>query len=146
MSFATPPGGTLVAASTSTMACTPTPPDALGPFYKPNAPERSQVGQGHVLRGVVRSANDCTALGSAKLEFWLAGPQGRYDDAHRATVFTNHAGEYQFESNFPPPYSGRPSHIHIRVSADGYRPLVTQYYPRKGQTEGMFDLVLIPSP
>ena len=39
---------------------------------------------------------------------------------------------------------GRPSHIHIRVSAEGYRTLVTQHYPQKGIAEGHFDLVLIP--
>ncbi len=46
---------------------------------------------------------------------------------------------------FPPPYSGRPPHIHLRVSADGYQTLVTQYYPADGRAEGAFDLVLVPA-
>ncbi len=125
------------------VSCQPTPPDSLGPFYVPAAPERSSVGQGHTLRGVVRSSADCSPIPNAQIEFWLAGPNGEYDDDHRATMYANSAGAYQFESNPPPPYSGRPPHIHIRVSAPGHEPLVTQYYPADGQTEGEFDLVLI---
>lgn len=124
--------------------CEPTRSDALGPFYEPGAPERSSVGEGHVLNGVVKSSADCSPIAGAQIEFWMAGPNGQYDDAHRATMFSDASGEYQFESNPPPPYSGRPPHIHIRVSADGYETLVTQYYPDEGQTAGTFDLVLVP--
>jgi len=126
-------------------ACAPTPPDALGPFYKPDAPVRDRVGQGHVLRGVVRSSADCAPIPGARIEFWLAGPDGRYADAYRATVFAGPDGSYRFESHFPPAYGGRPPHIHIRVSAPGYQTLVTQYYPSAGRTEGAMDLVLIPA-
>ncbi|WP_322798521.1 hypothetical protein [Thermoflexus sp.] len=126
-------------------ACAPTPPDALGPFYKPGAPVRDRVGQGHVLRGVVRSSADCAPIAGAQIEFWLAGPDGRYADAYRATVFAGPDGTYRFESHFPPAYSGRPPHIHIRVTAPGYQTLVTQYYPQPGQTDGILDLVLIPT-
>ena len=124
--------------------CRPTAPDALGPFYVANAPRRSRIGTGHVLTGAVRSSRDCRTLARARLEFWQVGPNGRYDAAHRATLFSTRAGTYRFESNFPPPYSGRPSHIHIRVSARGHETLVTQYYPRRGQGRGTFDLVLRP--
>ncbi len=130
----------------TTASCESTRPDALGPFYVSDAPQRAQVGQGHVLSGVVRSSADCTAIAGAQLEFWLAGPNGQYDDEHRATLFADDSGSYQFESNFPPPYSGRPPHLHLRVTAGGYQPLVTQYYPVEGQTEGIFDLVLMPDP
>lgn len=126
-------------------ACVPTRPDIQGPFYKPNAPVRTTVGTGHVLTGTVRSAAHCDPVAHARIEFWLAGPAGRYDDAHRATVVADAAGRYQFTSNFPPPYSGR-SHIHIRVSAPHHQVLVTQYYLKAGQTTGVFDLVLRPQP
>jgi protocatechuate 3,4-dioxygenase beta subunit len=79
------------------------------------------------------------------LEFWLAAPSGRYDDAHRASGVADDAGRYQFTSNFPPPYSGR-SHIHIRVTAPRHRVLVTQYYLKARETTGVFDLVLQPQP
>lgn len=124
--------------------CEPTEPDMLGPFYAPAAPERSKVGDGHVLSGVVRSARDCSPIEGARIEFWLVGPEGRYDDGHRAIVHSDESGTYRFESNFPPGYFGRPPHIHIRVAARGYRVLITQYYPESGTTEGTFDLVLIP--
>ncbi|HET6946653.1 MAG TPA: intradiol ring-cleavage dioxygenase, partial [bacterium] len=108
-------------------ACPPTRSDALGPFYTPGAPMRDQVGRGHVLTGVVKSSRDCRPLGGARIEFWLAGPSGEYGDAWRATVAADREGRYRFESHLPPPYAGRPSHIHVRVSAQGHRVLVTQY-------------------
>jgi len=141
---ATPVELTSTPAAAVPTSCEPTPPDGLGPFYVPNAPERASVGQGHVLSGVVRSSVDCTPIAGAQMEFWLAGPDGQYSDAYRATILADNTGSYQFESNFPPPYSGRPSHIHLRVTAAGYQTLVTQYYPTEGQTEGAFDLVLLP--
>ncbi len=125
--------------------CQPTPPDSLGPFYESNAPVRSSVGKGYVLTGLVKSAGDCSSIAGVRIEFWLAGPDGKYDGDHRATVFSDESGRYWFESNFPPGYFGRPSHIHIRVSADGYRTLVTQHYPVKGGAEGTFNLVIIPT-
>ena len=125
--------------------CTPTPPDSLGPFYKPHAPLRNRVGRGYVLSGTVRSAMRCTPIRNARLEMWLANPQGVYDDAHRATLRVNARGVYRFESNVPVAYSGRPPHIHIRVTAPGFRTLVTQHYPRPGQRRAVFDLVLVPA-
>lgn len=126
-------------------ACVPTPTDALGPFYKPGAPERNSVGKGYTLRGTVRSSADCAALKGARIELWLAGPDGAYSDAYRATIYSDSAGAYRFESSFPPPYAGRPPHIHLRVSAEGFKTLVTQHYPVKGESGAAFDLVLIPA-
>jgi protocatechuate 3,4-dioxygenase beta subunit len=140
-------GGSFVAAmgaEDQAMQCEPTREDHLGPFYEPNAPLRSTVGQGYVLSGKVRSATDCSPLAEARIEFWLAGPSGRYADDYRATVLTDEAGAYRFESNFPPGYRGRPPHIHVRVSAPGFRTLITQHYPEKGRTEASFELVLVP--
>ncbi len=125
--------------------CQPTRPDSLGPFYEPNAPVRSSVGKGYVLTGVVKSAEDCSPIAGARIEFWLAGPNGKYDDDHRATVLSDESGAYWFESTFPPTYFGRPSHIHIRVTVGGYRTLVTQHYPVEGRAEGAFNLVIIPT-
>lgn len=125
--------------------CKPTEADALGPFYKPGAPLRSQIGHGYVLTGFVRSAADCKPVANARIEVWQAGLAGRYDDAHRATLLSDAAGSYRLETHFPPPYSGRPSHIHIKVEAPGFLRLVTQHYPGKGAKEANFDLVLIPA-
>lgn len=124
--------------------CRPTPPDQLGPFYEPGAPVRGKVGEGYSLAGSVLST-ECRPLVGARIEVWLAGPDGRYDDRYRATLFSGPAGAYRFESSFPPPYGGRPPHIHLRVSAPGFRTLVTQHYPEAGKTGARFDLVLVPS-
>ena len=136
---------TLFAASPERV-CTPTEKDALGPFYLPGAPVRSKVGTGYVLEGTVRSAPNCTPVPGARIELWLAGPDGRYGDSYRATVISDDAGRYRFESHYPPPYSGRPSHIHVRVTAAGFGELVTQHYPARGERRALFDLVLVPSP
>ena len=103
------------------------------------------MGKGYVLQGVVQAAKDCAAIPGTKIEFWLAGPNGDYDDDHRATVLADASGAYRFESNYPPQYSFRPPHIHLKVTAPGFRTLVTQHYPQKGQTQATFDLVLVPA-
>jgi protocatechuate 3,4-dioxygenase beta subunit len=142
-----PPAKTTVQAARSVdepAGCEPTRPDMLGPFYEPNAPVRTSVGSGYVLSGAVLAADGCEPVRDARIEFWLANPRGEYDDAHRATVFAGERGRYRFESNVPVSYGGRPPHIHVRVTAPGYRELVTQHYPDPGQTEAKFDLVLEP--
>ena len=124
--------------------CEPTPADYLGPFYKANAPVRSHVGDGYQLSGIVMSSADCAPIVKAAIELWLTGPDGSYDDDHRATIYSDQSGQYRFESNFPPAYYGRPPHIHIRVSANGFKSLTTQHYPSASQKTGEFDLVLVP--
>jgi len=136
----------LSATGAAAPALRPTPSDALGPFYEPGAPVRAAVGQGSLLSGRVLSSRDGSALPGAVLELWLAGPDGEYADAYRATLPAAGEGRYRFASHVPGPYGGRPPHIHLRVSAPGYQTLVTQHYPRAGQREAVFDLVLRPLP
>ena len=134
----------LLPGETTAGRCIPTPPDELGPFYTPDAPVRSAVGKGYVLTGAVKSSADCSAIAGAKLEIWMAGPDGQYADEYRATLFSDTSGRFRFESHLSPTYYGRPPHIHIRATARGFRTLITQHYPEQGRTEGMFDLVLVP--
>ena len=131
----------LPAGSTGATRCAPTRADQLGPFYEPGAPVRSKVGSGYVLRGRALTTG-CRPIAGARVELWLANPQAEYDDAHRAMLFTRRDGSYRFESNRPPGYSGRPPHIHVRISARGHRTLVTQHYPGAGRTSAVFNLVL----
>lgn len=125
--------------------CQPTAPDEMGPFYRPGAPVRAKIGRGYFLRGAVLSAATCRPLPAALIEFWQAGPNGRYADAYRATIIADRQGGYQLETDPPPPYVSRPPHIHIRVAADGFQTLVTQHYLQKGNTAAIFDLVLLPA-
>jgi protocatechuate 3,4-dioxygenase beta subunit len=123
--------------------CEPTKPDMLGPFYTPNAPERTRTGQGLVIAGRVLSAPACAPLAGARVEWWSANTRGDYDDAHRATGITDPEGRYRYETDFPGRYEPRPQHVHVRVSASGHRTLVTQIYPTAGQTSVQTDFVLV---
>lgn len=113
--------------------CVATRPDALGPFYKTNAPERASTGRGLVVSGTVRSLRGCTPIPGARIEWWSVNPRGEYDDAHRATQRADGEGRYRYETDSPLPYAGRPPHVHVRITAPGHRTLVTQLYPKTGQ-------------
>ena len=113
-------------------------PDALSPSYRPGAPVRAVVGQGHVLTGTVRSSRDCAPIAGARVELWpeIAG-QGHPDD-QRATVLTAADGGYRFQSD-------PPEHIHMLVSAEGFEPVASNRYHPEGQAAGRFDVLLPPS-
>ena len=130
--------------SAATPMCTPTRSDSLGPFYEPDAPERDSTGQGLTISGIVRSARDCHAVGGARIEWWSANPHGDYDATHRATQLAGTDGQYHYATDFPGRYPGRPPHVHVRVTAPGYRTLVTQVYPQQEQTVLSVDLNLVP--
>jgi len=125
--------------------CRVTPRDALGPFYKPNAPAQADLcasgsggGQKLVVTGRVLGMLECAPLAGALVEIWHADARGDYsqvgskqDDAGcllRASLKTDAEGRYSFRTVFPGEYPGRPRHIHYRVSAKGYATLVTQLY------------------
>ena len=125
-------------------SCTPTPWDEIGPFYRPNAPLRNSIGRGYVLKGTVRSSADCSPIANARIEFWQAGPDGRYDDAYRATVYSDKKGSYRLQTFPAVPYANRPPHIHILVDVKDFEGLVTQHYPKQGAKGAQLDLVLVP--
>jgi protocatechuate 3,4-dioxygenase beta subunit len=124
--------------------CAPSRPDMLGPFYTPNAPERDRTGRGVVVSGAVRSTRGCAPLPGARLEWWSADTRGEYKDELRATQRTDAGGRYRYETESPGRYPGRPPHLHVRITAAGHRPLVTQLYPRPADTALASDFVLIP--
>jgi protocatechuate 3,4-dioxygenase beta subunit len=100
-------------------------------------PVRSSVGSGHVLSGVVRSSSDCAPIANAMLELWPEIEGQGHPDEQRATVFTDSQGRYSFECDMP-------EHIHMRISAPGYRTIGQNSYHPNGQAEGTFDIVLEP--
>ena len=121
----------------------PTPDDIEGPFYKAGAPRRASLaepgtkGEKLVLTGVVGSA-DCKPLAGVTLDFWHADASGAYDNRgfrYRGVVTTDADGRYRLETNLPPPYSGRPRHIHVKLQRPGGKILTTQlYFP--GESRG----------
>ena len=137
---------TLVNATEAPYQCEPTVEDEMGPFYRPDAPYRSSVGTGYLLVGTVKAAHDCSPIAAAKIELWMTGPDGRYGDPWRATLLSAENGTYYFVSHAATDYGSRRPHIHFRVTAKGFAPLVTQHYPAADAGEGLFDLILIPEP
>jgi protocatechuate 3,4-dioxygenase beta subunit len=114
----------------------PTPADIEGPFYKAGAPARASLTEPAskedrlVLSGMVR-ATDCRPLSGVTLDFWHADADGSYDNSgyrYRGVVTTDAEGRYRLETNLPPPYSGRPRHIHVKLQRPGGKVLTTQLY------------------
>ena len=118
-------------------SCKPTLDDGVSPSYKPNAPERAVVGQGHVLTGVLLSSETCEAIANVKLELWPEEAGFGHPDSARATLFTDQNGRYRFECD-------PPEHIHMRISAPGYRTIGVNSYHPGGSAEGVLDIVLMP--
>jgi len=122
----------------------PTPDDIEGPFYKAGAPARASLAETGskagklVLSGVVSSA-DCKPLAGVTLDFWQADANGAYDNRgyrYRGVVTTDAQGRYRLETNLPPPYMGRPRHIHVKLQRPGGRVLTTQlYFPGESRNE-----------
>jgi protocatechuate 3,4-dioxygenase beta subunit len=74
----------------------------------------------------------------------MAGPDGRYSDDYRATLLANAQGRFQLESIMPPAYGGGVPHMHVKVSAKGYRDDGAEYLLKPDQKDGTLDLVLAP--
>ena len=121
----------------------PTPEDMEGPFYKAGAPVRASLAEAGskaerlLLSGVVTSA-DCRPLANVVLDFWHADASGEYDHRgfrYRGVVRSDAQGRYALETNLPPPYMGRPRHIHVKAQRPGGKILTTQlYFP--GESRG----------
>ena len=126
-----------IASITSTRTCKPTHDDGVSPSYIPNTLERAVVGHGHVVTGMVLSSMDCKPIANAKLEFWPEEAGLGHPDSSRATFFTDQYGQYRFECN-------PPEHIHMQISAPGYRTIGVNNYHPEGKAEGIFDIALEP--
>lgn len=130
-------------------AMIPTAADMEGPFYisnMPVVPNLNRFGkQGEVMRitGQVMNANAPeTPIPGAMLEVWQTDGSGRYypqdkgDYANfrdqdldlRGTLIADAMGRFDVLSLFPKEYWPRPPHIHYRISASGFRTLITQHY------------------
>src|SRR5512133_494232 len=114
-----------------------TPWNELGPFYKRKAPGDPQLrtpGDPGLPLSVAGRVLDtrANAIEGARIEIWQADHFGRYDlDGYRfrATLASEAAGNYSFESVMPGHYPARVGqHIHYLVTAPGHKPLTTQLY------------------
>ena len=118
--------------------------DILGPFYRPNAPVRSDMrikdatGQLVVLSGQIKHKDCKTPLKNACVELWHCDAKGVYDNdspdfKYRAKTYCDEKGNYSFKTIVPVPYdvgngTTRPAHYHMLISAGGYQTLITQLY------------------
>jgi len=117
--------------------------DILGPYYKAGAP----LGENIIPPGVEtpplqvhgKVMNHCSVLISdAVVEIWNADAAGAYDTSEqflfRGKYQTLSDGVYRFKTIIPGRYLNgstyRPSHLHFRITAPGYRELVSQIYFR----------------
>jgi len=124
--------------------CKPTPQDGFGPFGRGEPPLRAKIGTGHVLTGIVLSSLDCRPIRGARVNLWQSNRQGVYTVSTSATVVADRTGRFRFEGPYPPSYEGRSPHIHLRVFAPLYSPLLTRFVPQRGERTGHVRLVLAP--
>jgi catechol 1,2-dioxygenase len=134
-----------------------TPSQVFGPYFLPNAPERTQIfpqgakgSQVHIV-GQVYSV-DLKPIAGAVVNVWVADPSGRYDNqddegnplsipqsqmVYRGMMVADQDGSYAFDVLRPGNYFNdgpgpdalwRPAHIHVQITAPGYADLVTQLY------------------
>jgi len=132
-------------------ALAPTPRDAEGPFYPRSFPAdvdadltrvagRQGVARGTPLRlsGQVVST-DGKPLAGATLELWQCDVNGTYhhvgasgpqDDDFQGygRAISTVDDSWAFTTIRPVPYSGRPAHLHFRISHPRSRTLTTQLY------------------
>lgn len=141
--------GLSIGRSSAQQAMIPTAADMEGPFYISNCPVVTDLNRfaktGEVMRiagRVMNAAAPDTPVAGARLELWQTDGTGRYypeakgdyadfrdaDVDLRGTVIAGADGSFEVLSLFPREYWPRPPHIHYRISAPGFRPLVTQHY------------------
>jgi protocatechuate 3,4-dioxygenase beta subunit len=115
----------------------PTPPNALGPFYKKRAPDtrmlrtKGDVGMPLAVSGRIIDTRG-EAVPDATVEIWHTDHGGHYDLAgyrFRAKLPIDGKGGYQFDTIMPGHYPDRVcQHVHYLVTAPGHKPLITQLY------------------
>ena len=129
-----------------------TPAQTEGPYYPVTLPvdtdaDLTRIGNGAPARGQALIIDgklvdrDRQEIGDARVEIWQTDHQGIYmhpnegRTAQRDMNFqfygetrTGADGSFRFRTIVPAPYSGRPRHIHAKVTLPGGRTLTTQFY------------------
>jgi len=139
-----------------TPECLETDVDQLGPYYRADAPFRTDLNITHaagvplVIRGQVFGPDCVTPIARALLDPWQADDDGIYDNAtaafeFRGRLYADDAGRYEFRTVLPGYYVPRPRHVHLKVDAPGYVSLTTQiYFTDDPQSAGVPRTLRIP--
>lgn len=128
--------------------CVPTFVDGGGPYYKLNAPKRSELApknsKGEVLFVTGRVlANDCaTPVANVTVDIWQANESGSYEDEwYRGQITSNDRGEYAFSTVIPKGYGEgtgyRPPHIHFKIWKDGKEIITSQMFLPASRAQGI---------
>lgn len=141
--------GLSVGHATAQQAMIPTAADMEGPFYISNKPVVTNLnrfgkpGEAMWISGrVMNAAAPDNPVPGAMLEVWQTDGSGRYfpqangdysnfretDLDLRGTLIADPMGQFDVLSVFPKEYWPRPPHIHYRITATGFRTLITQHY------------------
>ncbi len=128
----------------------PTLAQTEGPFFTPDAPERTDLrdpglpGEPLSLAGFVLDPL-CRPVPGALLEFWQADAAGVYDNEGftlRGHQFSDAEGRWALATILPGLYPGRTRHVHVRAQAPNGPLLVTQlYFPDEpaNASDGIFN-------
>ena len=116
-------------------ACTLTPEQEEGPFYVALNKVRSNIrgtrqGVPLTLRITIIDSSSCKPVKGAAVDLWHADAAGHYSDESsedtvgqtwlRGVQLTNASGLATFRTIYPGFYSGRTTHIHVKVHTGGH--------------------------
>jgi protocatechuate 3,4-dioxygenase beta subunit len=123
-----------VSAATAAKACKLTPEVTEGPFYVALDKIRRDITQGRpgvplTLKVRVVDVKRCAPIHSAAVDIWHCDAGGLYSDEPsngtsgqtylRGVQLTNKRGFATFETVYPSHYTGRATHIHLKVHIGG---------------------------
>lgn len=110
--------------------------------YIPGAPAGENLGDGFVIQGLVRSAQDCSPLANVRIQVWLATRTGSERD-NRTSVFTDAQGRYRVETAPTVAQFGEPN-IHVGYDDDAYERVFIRNVVDLDDTSATIDLNLSP--
>jgi len=110
--------------------------------YVPDAPPGEDLGDGFVIQGLVRSAEDCRPLADVRIQIWLATRTGSERD-NRTSVRTDAEGRYRVETAPTVPQFGEPN-IHVGYDDDAYDSVFIRRVVDLDDTSATIDLNLRP--
>ena len=122
-------------------ACKPTRSNPGGTNnYIPDAPAAESLGDGFLITGQVRAADDCQPLEDVRIQVWLATKTGGEQD-NRASVHTDADGVYRIETDPTVAQFGEPN-IHVGYDDGDYREVFIRRVVDLDDKRAIVDLTL----